>query len=207
MKNISTPNKNFLHDIENWQNVQVETAEFWFNEANNLVGATRETFIRLQSHAEKLLGFSGVAITTISAILTYLYANEAFLLISWIALPSAIMTVLYLVIIILCISALKQQGIAQVGVQPKHVMLNSFANLDKNAQYRDMLLNAAEAQQDAIDNNFRIINQTSIKTQKAYMLFCWTPIIGLAIVPVLYLIKSLVLFTLLPFIDNCNIVV
>jgi hypothetical protein len=86
-------------------------------------------------------------------------------------------------------------------------MLGSFANLDKNAQYRDMLLNAAEAQQDAIDNNFEIINKTSIKTQRAYRLFCWTPIIGLAAVPVLYLIKSLVLFALLTFIDNCNILV
>jgi hypothetical protein len=103
MKNISTPNKNFLHNIENWQNVQVETAEFWFNEGKSLVCATRETFIRLQSHAEKLLGFSGVAITTIAAILTYLYANKAFFLVSWIVLPLAIMVALYLIIIILTV--------------------------------------------------------------------------------------------------------
>lgn len=182
MKSIRTLQKEFKCNIEYWTDIEKETAQFWYDEAKSLLAATQQSLHIIQQKANTLIAYSGVAISSIIAVGTYLFTNleQAKLeSINFLIIPAAIAITLYVISTVFSVLALKQDYIALIGASPEHMMKMEMVNGDnKDHQLLAILLDAAEHAQAGISHNYRIIEKVSHYSRTAYELFVAAPLLS-----------------------------
>jgi hypothetical protein len=143
-------------DIQDWTNVQLESAAFYIAQAESRLKETTDTYNLTSTRTESYL-------TLVTAILTgalgYMFAGET----PYLQAVSAIAVIPTLIAIYFLAKNLTQFTVYTVGQEPKAIYTLEFIDgFDSNAQYLHLVFYTMRDIQFKIDKN-RITNRARIK--------------------------------------------
>ena len=171
MKNIDYLKSSFVAKIANKQDITLDTAKLWLDQAEKALKASQEAIHGLHERAYKIMTFAGLSAASIFTFAGFFKSPNVALTDGLLAvIISALL--LYGILFSLCALVVRQTGVAQVGIEPKKLMLNAFINPDDDKlQCIRFLVSITENYQDAISANHIEISKKSTLTQRCFAFF------------------------------------
>lgn len=187
MENITYQKNKFRASISNWKDVKIETAKFWYDEAEKHLKETQSIITSLNERAYKIMNFSSICAASMFSFIAFFIkgdGNSSFLIV-----PTVATIILYGIVFLLCFTATKQGHIVRLGIPPEKSMDQNFIQCNDDKQTLKIILSATESCQDGITANHNIINKKSESVQRMFIFFLVNP----------FIIASTLLFTTYPY--------
>lgn len=176
MKNIKHQTNHFRSKIPNENDIDVETAKFWYEEAEKALKSTQDVINALHDRAYRIMTFSGISAASIFSFIAFFKAGSVSLSLFFL-IPAIATLILYAVVFVFCFYATKQDFISQIGMSPEKSMKANFIKPNDPRQFVNILLAATESYQDAIENNLTIIDKKSTWINRCFKIFSTIPVI------------------------------